>query len=94
MSEKIYAIWFIDVSHLNQTLANAKCKQISDWATKHKVFGHRDVLLVPSNENKLCMFKTEKEFLEDFNGNSLEWLNEIKDKLEECLTINLFEDKE
>lgn len=87
---KQYAVWFVDMSNEPSYLASAKCKQLIDWVEKENPFGDNfSVVIIPSKEDKFCILKTEKDFLEDFHGNSLEWLESIKNSLENCLTINL-----
>lgn len=87
---KQYAIWFVNLDNVPSYMVAAKSKQLIDWVEKEKPFGDDfAVVIVPSKEDKVCILKTEKEFLEDFHGDSLEWLASVKNKLEDCLTINL-----
>ena len=89
---KEYAVFFIDVSGMQSYVVAAKCKQMSDWMNINNPFGSKyNVIIIPSNENKVCLLKTNKEFLNEFHGDSLEWLSNVRDKLEDCLTINLLE---
>lgn len=87
---KQYAIWFVDLSEVPAYLTNAKCRQLIDWVDKEKPFGDEfNVVIVPSKEDKVCILKTETEFLENFHGDSLDWIASVKNSLEDCLTINL-----
>jgi len=83
-------VWFIDVANLPSSLANAKVKQLSDWIGKDNPFGDGyRVIIIPSNENKFSLIKTKDDLKEDHGDNVDEFINKIKYKLEDCLTINL-----
>lgn len=87
-------IWFVDVSGMPEYVVSAKMNQMKDSISKNKPFGGANILIVPCNENKIALLKTNKEFFDNLHGDSLECLNEIKEKAEDCLMMTLFEKRE
>jgi len=93
MSSKEHIVWFIKVDHVESWAASAKMKQMHEWIKSNKPFGDNcNLVLVPSDENKISFLKTETDIRKDFQnaGEDLDqWLCNIKDMLEDCLTVHL-----
>lgn len=90
MKIKEHAVWFVKTDDLPHYMVNAKIKQIEDWLHRERPFGTKyDVVIVPSDTNKFSILKSDGDFRKDFQGDPDEWLNTVKGKLEDCLTIHL-----
>lgn len=90
LKNKECVVWFVDVKGMQSWSVGAKIKQLSDWVERERPFGNKyDVVIVPSDENKFSILKTETDFRENFQGDPDKWLHAVKDRLEGCLTIHI-----
>lgn len=90
LKSKEHIVWFVDVKDMQSWSVGAKIKQLSDWVDRERPFGNKyDVVIIPSDENKFSILKTETDFRENFQGDPDKWLCAVKDRLEDCLTIHL-----
>lgn len=90
LKAKEQVVWFVKTDDIEPQYVNAKIRQLTDWATNECPFGSRyDVIIIPSDTNKFSILRTAEEFGEDFQGDPKEWLDRVKNKLENCLTIHL-----
>jgi len=79
-----YILWYIKMDRFKEYEAAAKCRQFSDWVSKYNPFGKRNVVIIPSDENKLCIFNGDMSELSADN------INLIKNKIKEIgVIINL-----
>lgn len=90
---KTKLIWFVDCSGMQDYQAHAKCKQLATYTSKTKFFNAFHVLIIPSKENKFQILEDQNDlgFLEmkqdkkEFDN----WLATIKNRLRDCITVNL-----
>lgn len=83
-------VWFVKTDNLESWAVNAKMRQLHDWVGQDNPFGDRfDVVIIPADVNKITFLKSDSEFREDFHGDVDGWLEKIRSKLEDCLTMHL-----
>jgi hypothetical protein len=89
MSDKIRLAWFIDTKNMKDYEANAKLKQLNAYIEKTKFFNKFHVMLIPAKENKFTIIETEEDLKLNFDDKKeLEnWLESIKNKMKDCLTV-------
>lgn len=83
-------IWFVKLDkHVEDTryLATAKLRQMHDFASK--ALDEFDVIVIQSDENKFSFLDTEEDIKKEIGDNYNDFICRIKDKLRDCLTVNI-----
>lgn len=91
MSKRI-VFWFINIKDKQQYQVSALLRQLSDSFEKCDFLRKNfDMIIVPSDENKMCLMQSREEFVSEFpdNETALKWLDKVKNNLTDCLTISL-----
>ena len=91
---KCNVVLFLDLKELPQWAMRAKLQQLSDWIKKEEPFGEgAKVIVIPSDENKVSFLKTPDDIdhtiRHDYQKDPEEFLCNLKNQLEDCLTIRL-----
>lgn len=95
MNKKEAVIWFVKMDNMESWIVSAKLKQLHEWINDNRPFGDDiNLVIVPSDENKISFLRAEKDIREDFHGDFDDWLYNIKGTLEDCLSVNLQYKKE
>jgi hypothetical protein len=88
MESKTKLVWFIDCSGMKDYEINAKLKQLMNYTNANRFFSTFQLLIIPAKENKFQILDSDIEINKD--PKELEnWLESIKNKLKNCLTVYL-----